>query len=87
MRLDGDEIAFLARFATTPDAVRLVEILRAELSDVEAKLRTVTGEEIYRQQGHAQRLDKLLADLTGKSMKLVRSQPPPGRESRQVSNS
>jgi hypothetical protein len=76
MRLTSEDLEFLARFAASPDAKKLCEILRADLKDTEMKL--------YRQQGHAQRLDKLLADIEGASMKLVRSKPSPARELRQV---
>jgi hypothetical protein len=84
MRLTGEDLEFLARFAASPDAKKLCELLRADLRDVEMKLRTSVGEEVYRQQGHAQRLDKLLADIEGASLKLVRSKPSPAREFRQV---
>jgi hypothetical protein len=84
MRLTGEDLEFLARFAASPDARKLCELLRADLKDTEAKLRVSVGEEVYRQQGHAQRLDKLLADIEGASMKLVRSKPTPARELRQA---
>ena len=86
MRLDGDDLAFLARFATTPDAKRLCEILQGQLTAADVSLRSCNGEETFRAQGRAQQLAKLLEDITGASMKLQRSKPSPEREFRQVSN-
>ncbi len=74
MRLSESQLLFLARFAKSPEGRELTDLLRAELADVEKALRTQTGEELYRQQGHAQRLDKLLADITDAGAKLNRNQ-------------
>jgi hypothetical protein len=73
MRLSESQLLFLARFAKSPEGREFTELLRAELAEVEKALRTQTGEELYRQQGHAQRLDKLIADITDASAKLTAS--------------
>jgi hypothetical protein len=74
MRLSESQLLFLARFAKSPEGKEFTDLLRAELAEVEKALRTQTGEELYRQQGHAQRLDKLIADITDASTKLTRNQ-------------
>jgi hypothetical protein len=74
MHLSEPQLLFLARFAKSPDGREFLELYRAELAEVEKALRVQVGEELYRQQGHAQRLDKLIADITGASAKLTASQ-------------
>jgi flagellar hook-basal body complex protein FliE len=74
MRLSESQLVFLARFAKSPEGREFADLMRAELADVEAKLRTCTGEEVYRQQGHAQRLDKILSDLAEASQRLSATQ-------------
>lgn len=50
-------------------------MLQAKLGEVEAKLRTSTGEEVYRTQGRALVLDELIADIETASQKLNRTVP------------
>ena len=50
-------------------------MLQAKLGEVEAKLRTSTGEEVYRTQGRALVLDELIADIEGAPQKLKRTVP------------
>jgi hypothetical protein len=63
-RLTGDQLAFLDRFARTPDAQSLAVILGAELKAVEQELRTSSGDLLMRAQGKAQQLDWLLQKLS-----------------------
>lgn len=74
MRLTEDQLQFLARFSKSPEGHLFLSILRAKLSEREAKLRTATGEEVYRQQGRALELDELIADVTDAMQKLNRSE-------------
>jgi len=73
MRLTDSQLTFLARFAKSPDGREFLELYRAELSEVEKALRIADGAEMHRQQGRAQQLDKLLADVTGAQQKLTAS--------------
>ena len=73
MHLDTNQLENLARFAKTPDGYQFIQILRAKLVEVEAKLRSQSGEELYRTQGRALQLDELLADVTTADDRLNRS--------------
>lgn len=79
MSLDQTQVAFLARFSNTPDCAALVGILRAELTEVDAKLRTLRGEDLSQQQGRAQQLDRLI-DLLSTQSTARRSSPRPVRQ-------
>jgi len=50
-------------------------MLQAKLGEIEAKLRTATGEEVYRTQGRALVLDELIADIEAAQQKLNRTVP------------
>lgn len=63
-RLTSEQLAFLDRFARTPDAHSLAVILGAELKAVEQDLRTLSGDLLMRAQGKAQQLDWLLVKLS-----------------------
>lgn len=71
MHLSESQLLFLARFAKSPDGREFLELYRAKLAEVESKLRTQAGEELYRQQGRAIQLDELLADITDANKKLT----------------
>lgn len=73
MHLSEEQLQFLARFSKSPDGRALVLMLQAKLGAVEAKLRTSTGEEVYRTQGRALVLDELIADIEGAQQKLNRA--------------
>lgn len=74
MRLTEDQLQFLARFSKSPEGQLFLSVLRAKLSEREAKLRTTVGEEVYRQQGRALELDEMIADITDAMRKLNRSE-------------
>jgi hypothetical protein len=69
MRLDQQQLEFLARFSKSPDARAFTQIIEARLKECESKLRTATGEEVYRNQGRAQELDEILAHLATAQVK------------------
>lgn len=71
MHLSESQLLFLARFAKSPDGREFLELYRAKLAEVEGKLRTQAGEDLYRQQGRAIQLDELIADITGANDKLT----------------
>lgn len=73
MHLDASQLEFLARFSKSPEGYTLIKLLRAKLAEVEGKLRTQSGEELYRTQGRAVQLDELLADIATADEKLTRS--------------
>lgn len=60
MTLTGEQIAFLARFSKTPEAKFLLSMYEAELHELDVKLRTARGEDIYRAQGRASQLDEMV---------------------------
>lgn len=64
MSLTPDQVAFLERFSKSPDCAALVQVLQAEVVKVDAKLRTLRGEDLLNAQGCAQQLDTLIAMLT-----------------------
>ena len=77
MHLSEEQLQFLARFSKSPDGRALLLMLQAKLGEVEAKLRTATGEEVYRTQGRALVLDDLIADIEDAQQKLNRTVPTP----------
>ena len=64
MYLSESQLLFLARFSKSPEGKEFLEIIRAKLSGVDGKLRAAEGAEMHRQQGRAQQLDELIADIT-----------------------
>jgi hypothetical protein len=83
MHIGEDSLLFLARFARSPDGRALVEtILKPLLAESDAKLRTASGEEVYRFQGEARRVDELIKLITEAQQKLTRKQAPLGKEYR-----
>ena len=73
MHLSGEQLTFLARFSKSPDASPLLGVLRARLAECETKLRTSTGEAVYREQGCALVLDELIANITEAPTRLNRA--------------
>jgi hypothetical protein len=65
MRLTEQQLQFLAGFAKRPEALLLVDILKARLWDCEqGDLRKGEGASVYRAQGRCLELDELIADIT-----------------------
>jgi hypothetical protein len=79
MSLSSDQVAFLARFSKSPDCAALLQILNAEVAEVNAMLRQVRGEDLFVAQGKAQQLDRLI-DLLTKQSTVARSSPRPVRQ-------
>lgn len=75
MRLDNDDLAFLARLSKSPDGRRLLQMLQAKQAECNDKLRAVTGEEVLRWQGRALAVDEMIADIAQAEQKLTRSKP------------
>lgn len=73
MKLSSDQLGFLARFSKSPDGRALQQILEAKLAEADAKLRTTEGAELHRQQGRAQELVEILADIAEASTRLTRN--------------
>ena len=77
MSFTTEQLSFLARFSKSPDGQRVLELMKAKLVEVEKRLRTATGEEIYRQQGRALQLDELISDIVNSPARLNRVSPAP----------
>lgn len=75
MRLDNDDLAFLARLSKSPDGRRLLQMLQAKQAECNDKLRTTTGEEVLRWQGRALAVDEMIADIAQAEQKLTRNAP------------
>lgn len=75
MRLDTDDLAFLARLSKSPDGRRLLQLLQAKQAECNDKLRTTTGEEVLRWQGRALAVDEMIADIAQAEQKLTRVKP------------
>jgi len=84
MRLDGNDLLFLARFSKLPEGKLFLGLLERKLKEREAKLRTAVGEEVHRQQGRALELDELIADIAQAQDRLNRSGPTRTSEFRQA---
>lgn len=76
MRLDNEQLEFLARLAKAPEGRTLLSILQAKLRDRESKLRSTSGEEVHRYQGRALELDELIADITEAQARRTRAAAP-----------
>jgi hypothetical protein len=87
VRLSQSDLQFLARFATTPDALVLKRIYAAYLVDAEKDLRVLEGAALHQAQGRAQQLDQLIADLDEAKVRLNHSETLASRPTRRVVNS
>ena len=76
MALTTQDLDLLRRLAKTPDGKALVQILEKKLRERDEKLRSATGEELYRSQGRAQELAELLGALAEADTRLKRTTPP-----------
>lgn len=87
MKLDTEDLTFLARLAKSPDGKYLQRILAARLGEVEAKLRVGEGAGMHRAQGRAQELDDLMQMIDKADEWLQRGVPTQSHELRRVTNS
>lgn len=76
MRLNTDDLAFLARLSKSPDGRRLLQLLQAKQAECNDKLRTTIGEEVLRWQGRALAVDEMIADIVQAEQKLTRNGAP-----------
>ena len=53
----------------------LLQVLQAKLAESDLKLRSATGEEVYRTQGRAQAFAEMIDDLAKADEKLTRAPP------------
>jgi hypothetical protein len=63
MQLNNLQLQFLARFGKSPEGQLFVQLLKLKMVDCDEKLRTATGEEVYRRQGRSLELSELLTDI------------------------
>jgi len=82
MNLTSDQLAFLARFAKSPDGRTIVDILSGHLESTDRKLRAAVGEETFRQQGRAQQLAELIDMVVKAEVTLNRTKPVPSQAPR-----
>jgi hypothetical protein len=75
MHLNATQLEFLGRLGKSPDGQQLQVLLKAEIDDVNEKLRTFTGEHLLRAQGRAVLLDELADRLSMPLTKLNRDMP------------
>lgn len=64
MALTNTDLEALRRFSQVPEGRMWVAMLERKLAEVDAKLRTAAGEDLYRKQGRAQQLEELIGLLT-----------------------
>lgn len=75
MALTTGELEALRRFSRVPEGRLWVAMLEKKLAEADAKLRTATGEDLYRKQGRAQQLEELIAEVTQAEQTLNRQEP------------
>lgn len=75
MHLTGTQLQFLSRLSKSPDGLMLLQVLQAKLAESDLKLRSATGEEVYRAQGRAQAFAEIIGDLAKADEKLTRNEP------------
>ncbi len=63
MKLSAVDLDVLGRMNKAPDGRYLVDMLVRRRAEIDATLRTLDGNELYRAQGRAQALDELITDL------------------------
>lgn len=68
MRVSASQLEFLGRLGKSPDGVQLMAVIKAEQELSNERLRTLTGEDLYREQGKAVYLDRLAGLLKTSAM-------------------
>ena len=74
MALSTPELEALRRFARLPEGRLWIQILEKKLAESDAKLRTLSGEILTRQQGRSQQPQELLDDMAGAERALTRQE-------------
>ena len=75
MHLSNTQLQFLSRLSKSPDGQMLLQMFKAKLAESDLKLRSATGEEVYRAQGRAQAFAEMIDDLAKADEKLTRVSP------------
>ncbi len=65
MALSSVELEAIRRFARSPEGRGWVQLLEKKLAESDIKMRSLTGEHLYRQQGRSLELAELLNDIEG----------------------
>jgi hypothetical protein len=78
MHAEQDDLAFLARFATTPDGEYLHRLYKRRLDAALLDNCRYEGNELYRRIGRTLQLLDVVADLSGETSKIVRAKTPAG---------
>jgi hypothetical protein len=81
MHLPDPELQFLARLGKSPDGLRLLGLIQAEIAEVNGELRKLTGENLCRAQGKALWLDEFVQRLENDAtaQRVARLPRPPAR--------
>lgn len=72
MALSGNDLEAIQRISRMPEFRAYLAVLEKRQAETDAKLRTASGEELYRQQGRAQLLFELLNDSQAAAQSLNR---------------
>lgn len=64
MHLTGEQVSFLSRLGKTPDGQHLLMLIQAEIAECNGRLRTLSGDDLLREQGRARCFDELVKNLT-----------------------
>ena len=75
MRFDKSQLQVLEHLNSRPEGQLLVEMLRGKEAELVARMRTATGEEVFRAQGRLQEVAEWITALTTAS-KALNSTPP-----------
>lgn len=77
--LTEQEVAALARIASSVDGYLLQQLIERRLATVERNLRSTEGAEMHRTQGRAIELEMLITDLFGARSKLDQQRRAPAK--------
>lgn len=72
--LNNPELEALRRYARLPEGRGLIQILEKKLAESDEKLRSLTGELLYRQQGRSLALAEFLDEIAGADQVLKRQE-------------
>lgn len=75
MPLTTSELQILRAFFWSAEGKLLVAMLKDKLAAADVKLRSLSGEDLNRQQGRAQQLEELIRELTEAEQTLNRQDP------------
>lgn len=64
MHYEAAQLEAFARLGKSPDGQQLLGLIQAEIADCNSKLRTLTGDDLLREQGKARFLDEFEGRLS-----------------------